>query len=80
MDQKNIDAFRSSYLKSWRAAKIQLVVAVIFAVVAGFLFAGGHTFAGVCVSIGAVGTLFAAVVARSAAQHIEPFIGSAPKG
>lgn len=80
MDQKSIDAFRESYSKSLRAAKILIVVAGIFAILAAFSFYGGSTFSGAGQSVGALGILFAALKFRSVAKHIEPIIGISAEG
>jgi hypothetical protein len=80
VDQKSIDAFRDSYSKSLRAAKILIVVAGIFAILAGYSFYGGSMLSGVGQSFGALGMLVAALKSRSAAKHIEPFIGITAEG
>jgi hypothetical protein len=79
VDQKSINAFQDSYSKSWRAVKVQVVVACVFAALAAFSFYGGQTLAGMVQSIGALGMLVAAVDSRSAARHVEPFIEGTPK-
>lgn len=79
MDEKVIDAFKNSYSKSMRSAKIQLLAAVLIVFSAGLSFLDNRTLPGVFQCLAAFGFLFAAHKAREAANHLKPFIDASTK-
>lgn len=74
MDEKLVDAFRDSYSKSMRSAKISVFAAVLFAIAAGLLFLDNRTLPGVIQCLASFGMFFGALKSRSAARHLKPFI------